>query len=197
VTITTNAGTDTITIASTGGGGLADADYGDITVSGVGTVMTIDAGVVTYAKMQDVSATDKLLGRSTAGSGDVEEIACTAAGRAILDDADNTAQRTTLGLGTIATQNANSVSISGGSVTGITDLVVADGGTGLSATTAYAVLCGGTTSTAALQSIASVGTSGHVLTSNGAGALPTFQAGGGGTVPKGLIYCMSRSLFLS
>lgn len=37
------------------------------------------------------------------------------------------------------------------------------------------MLCGGTTSTAAVQSIAGVGTSGQVLTSNGAGALPTFQ----------------------
>jgi len=36
------------------------------------------------------------------------------------------------GLGTMSTQNANSVSISGGSVTGITDLAVADGGTGAS-----------------------------------------------------------------
>lgn len=61
-----------------------------------------------------------------------------------------------------------------------TDIAVADGGTGLSATTEYAVLCGGTTATGPLQSIASVGTAGHVLTSNGAGALPTFQAGGGG-----------------
>ena len=40
--------------------------------------------------------------------------------------------RTNLGLGTIATQNANSVSITGGSITGITDLAVADGGTGAS-----------------------------------------------------------------
>ena len=64
------------------------------------------ADAVTYAKIQDVSATDKLLGRSTAGAGDVEEIACTAAGRALLDDADATAQRTTLGLGTLATQSA-------------------------------------------------------------------------------------------
>ena len=55
-------------------------------------------------------------------------------------------------------------------------LPVAQGGTGLTSTTAYAVLCGGTTSTGNLQSIASVGTSGQVLTSNGAGALPTFQA---------------------
>lgn len=40
--------------------------------------------------------------------------------------------RTNLGLGTISTQNANSVTISGGSITGITDLAVADGGTGAS-----------------------------------------------------------------
>jgi hypothetical protein len=52
---------------------------------------------------------------------------------------------------------------------------VAYGGTGLASATAYAVLCGGTTSTGAHQSIAGVGTSGQVLTSNGAGTLPTFQ----------------------
>jgi hypothetical protein len=57
-----------------------------------------------------------------------------------------------------------------------TDVSVPDGGTGRSSHTAYAVLCGGTTTTAAQQSIASVGSSGQVLTSNGAGALPTFQS---------------------
>jgi len=40
--------------------------------------------------------------------------------------------RTSMGLGSIATQAANSVSISGGAVTGITDITVADGGTGSS-----------------------------------------------------------------
>jgi hypothetical protein len=40
--------------------------------------------------------------------------------------------RTSLGLGSIATQNSNTVSITGGSVTGITDITVADGGTGAS-----------------------------------------------------------------
>jgi hypothetical protein len=55
-------------------------------------------------------------------------------------------------------------------------VTVAQGGTGDSSLTAYAVMCGGTTSTGAVQSIAGVGTSGQVLTSNGAGALPTFQA---------------------
>ncbi len=61
--------------------------------------------------------------------------------------------------------------------------VVAGGGTGVTSTTAYAVLCGGTTSTGGLQSIAGVGTSGQVLTSNGANLLPTFQSiAGTGTV---------------
>lgn len=88
-----------------GGGGLSDGDKGDITVSGGGTALTIDAGAVSYSKIQNVSATDKILGRSTAGAGVVEEIACTAAGRALLDDVDASAQRTTLGLGTLATQS--------------------------------------------------------------------------------------------
>jgi hypothetical protein len=52
---------------------------------------------VTYAKIQHVSATDKLLGRSTAGAGDVEEIACTATGRSILDDTTTAAVCTTIG----------------------------------------------------------------------------------------------------
>jgi len=60
---------------------------------------------VTYAKIQNTSGTNVLLGRSTAGAGNVEEISCTAAGRALLDDADASAQRTTLGLGTLATQS--------------------------------------------------------------------------------------------
>jgi hypothetical protein len=75
ITITTDASTDSITIAASGGGGISDGDKGDITVSGSGTVWTIDNGVVTYAKMQDVSAASRLLGRGSAsGSGDPEEI---------------------------------------------------------------------------------------------------------------------------
>jgi len=115
----------------------------------------------------------------------------------------------------IPTATITTANISGGTITGITDLAVADGGTGASTAagartalsaaalgansditalsglttalsvaqggtgaataTAYAVQCGGTTSTGAHQSIASVGTSGQILTSNGAAALPTFS----------------------
>ena len=78
-------------------GELTDGDKGDITVSGGGTVMTIDNDVVTYAKMQNISATDKLLGRATAGAGDTEEISCTTQARALLDDATAADQRTTIG----------------------------------------------------------------------------------------------------
>jgi len=182
--LTYDHSTTSISLEAASGGGISDGDKGDITVSGSGATWTIDSAAVTYAKIQNVSATDKLLGRSTAGAGSIEEISCTSAGRALLDDADAAAQRTTLGLGTaalsasgdfetagavsthaaltssvhgissfgatlvddadasaarttlglgtISTQASDSVSITGGSVTGITDLAIADGGTGAS-----------------------------------------------------------------
>ena len=69
------------------------------------TTDKVQDSAITYVKIQDVSTTDRVLGRSTAGAGVIEEITCTAAGRALLDDADTTAQRATLGLGTVATLN--------------------------------------------------------------------------------------------
>lgn len=50
----------------------------------------------------------------------------------LIDDTSASAARGTLGLGTIATQSASSVSITGGTIAGITDLAIADGGTGAS-----------------------------------------------------------------
>jgi hypothetical protein len=75
------------TTITASGGSLSDGDKGDITVSSSGAAWAIDNDVVTYAKMQNVSATDRLLGRDTAGAGDVEELTA-AAVRTILNVAD-------------------------------------------------------------------------------------------------------------
>lgn len=56
-----------------------------------------------------------------------------------------------------------------------TPVTVPYGGTGLATTIPYSIICGGTTTTGNLQSVANVGTAGQVLTSFGAGALPQWQ----------------------
>jgi hypothetical protein len=63
------------------------------------------------------------------------------------------------GLGTIATQAASNVSITGGSITGITDLAIADGGTGKS------------TAAAAITALTGTQTTGYYLRSNGTNAV--------------------------
>jgi hypothetical protein len=85
-------------------------------------------------------------------------------------------------------------------------LPVAYGGSGSTSSTAYAVICGGTTPTGPIQAIASVGTTGQVLTSNGAGALPTMQtitsfvtgmillwSGSSASIPSGWLLCDGTS----
>ena len=58
------------------GGGLTNGDKGDITVGMDGESLEINPESVTYEKIQNVSATNKLLGRSSSGSGNVEETFC-------------------------------------------------------------------------------------------------------------------------
>jgi hypothetical protein len=78
---------------------------------------------------------------------------------------------------TINTPTISTPAITGGTITGITDLTVADGGTGSSTLAANAVLLGNGTS--ALQTVAP-STAGNVLTSNGTtwtSATPTVVRG--------------------
>ena len=92
------------------------------------------------------------LGIQFTGSGTANTYNLTAAGKALLDDADATAQRTTLELEDMATQSSTSVSITGGAISGITDLAVSDGGTGASTTLAAKNNLGFYTGTAILPS---------------------------------------------
>jgi len=55
-------------------------------------------------------------------------------------------------------------------------ITVPEGGFGIASNTVNTPICGGTTSTGNTQSVASLETAGYALKSNGAAALPTFQA---------------------
>lgn len=73
ITATQSGGLVTVNVPGGGGGGISDGDKGDITVSGSGSVWTIDNDIVTFPKLQNI-ATARLLGRSSSGAGDIEEI---------------------------------------------------------------------------------------------------------------------------
>jgi hypothetical protein len=84
-------------------------------------------------------------------------------------------------LGTMKSQDADDVDITGGSIVGITDLLPADGGTGVSSLTAKSVIIGGGTSPV---TFVAPSTEGNVLTSDGTdwvSAAPTGGIGDGQT----------------
>jgi hypothetical protein len=108
----------TAKIAATGvtSAKIADGAVGTTQLAATGvTTAKLEDGAVTFAKIQDI-ATNTLLGRSTAGTGDVESVSCTAAGRDVIGAADAAAQRTALGLGNISLATgtwANGATVSG------------------------------------------------------------------------------------
>ena len=115
VTLTTTAGTDTVTIAAAGGGGgskhtIQNSGTGltartNLNLDGTHVIATDDSGndqsdITLSANLQAVSgltsAADK--GIQFTGSGTAGVFDLTAAGKALIDDASASAQRTTLGL---------------------------------------------------------------------------------------------------
>lgn len=161
ITVTSQPTNGQVLVGSTG----VDPVLSTLT-AGTGITVTNGAGSITIDAINN--------GTVTSVSGTANRITSTGGATPVIDiDANYIGQASITTLGTITTGVWNG-----------TDIEVADGGTGRGTATAYAVLCGGTTATGAHQSIASVGTSGQVLKSNGAGALPTFQdaaAGGAWT----------------
>lgn len=57
----------------------------------------VPLGSIDYSEIQNISATDKVLGRSSSGAGVVEEITCTSTGRAVIASASNAALLSTIG----------------------------------------------------------------------------------------------------
>lgn len=138
-----------------------------------GTLLEIGAGSATA-----INTGERIALETAGGFGTTKVAAATA-----LLQAYNTLAGSYTTFGTLTAGNpptfdlADTVTKASGYIyrAGGTDVPVADGGTGNSTMSAYAVVCGGTTTTNPLQSVAALGSAGDVLTSNGAGALPTFQ----------------------
>lgn len=187
---TYDIGTSTVGINDLhlGSGGVINFDGGDVTLTHGANVLTLAGGDLALGA-NSLTMTGSLAAtgaRVTKGwFTDIESTNMpTVGGTAILTSL-TAPQFTTIELGH-ATENTLSASSGNLSIEGNllyraggTDVPVADGGTGRSTATAYGVIIGGTTDTGAHQSVA-LGTSGQVLTSNGAGAAPTFQDAGGG-----------------
>jgi phage-related tail fiber protein len=88
---------------------------GELAANTADSVIYVGTGSGVTAIRPRVSATDRVLGRSSAGAGPAEEITCTSQGRSIIAAADAAAQRSVLALGAMATSSGVTLT---GDVTG-------------------------------------------------------------------------------
>jgi hypothetical protein len=184
------------TIADTSGD-ITAGKYNTVAISGSSTPTLAVTGTVTISGTHSGTSSGTNTGDQTNITGNAGTATALQTGRTIngttfdgtanitISAAAGTLTGATLASGVTASSLTSVGTIASGVWNG-TDIAVADGGTGVGSLTAYAPIFGGTTSTGAVQS-GTVGSLGQVLTSNGAGALPTFQspAGGGNVTGPG------------
>ena len=109
-----------------------------VDLSGTTVSATVGATTATLSGLSDVTITSVASGEIIKYNGTawinntLAEADLLALSNDLSDLSNVTTARGNLGLGTISTQDSDSVNITGGSVTGITDVAVADGGTGAS-----------------------------------------------------------------
>jgi hypothetical protein len=179
---------DTVTVKNTAGTGIGVPSGKTMVVFNDGTnvvdVTTFATSLVTSGNVTVggtlSAASPAFTGTPTAPSAangtNTTQIATTAFVNAAVVTATGT-------LGTMSSQNANAVAITGGTISGITNLAVADGGTGRATLAANAVLIGNGTS--GLNTVAP-GTTGNLLVSNGTAWTSTTLAASGAKLGLGI-----------
>ena len=162
---------------------LDNAVVADKIASNAVTTNKIADGNVTLAKLANVTG-PVVLGRSDSSLGGVSAISCTALGFDLISKATAELMRSTLGLGSLATQASNSVAITGGTISGVTlsgisvnvsnatgTLPASHGGTGIASYTSGDLLyASGLTAISALPK----GATNYVLHGSGLGATPSW-----------------------